>query len=65
MNKKNILILVLKTIVYAATLALGFLGVASLASCSVSRNVRSAGVARIVTTDTTVITHDGYITFKK
>lgn len=65
MNKKNILVIVLKTLAYAITLALGFLGVSSLASCSVSNSVRSAGTARIITVDTTVISHDGYITFKK
>lgn len=63
--KKNIWILVLKIIVYAATLALGFLGVSSLASCAMQRNVSSAGKATIITVDTTVIRHDGYINFKK
>ena len=63
--KKNVWIIVLKTVVYAATLALGFLGVNSLVSCAVQRNVSSAGKATIVTVDTTVIRHDGYISFKK
>ena len=63
--KKNVWIVILKTIVYAATLALGFLGVSSLASCSVQRNVSSTGKATIITVDTTVIRHDGYINFKK
>ena len=63
--KKNVWIVILKTIVYAATLALGFLGVSSLASCSMQRNVSSTGKATIITVDTTVIRHDGYINFKK
>ena len=63
--KKNIWIIILKTIVYAATLALGFLGVSSLASCAVQRNVQSTGKATIITVDTTVVRHDGYIKFKK
>ena len=63
--KKNIWIIILKIIVYAATLALGFLGVNSLASCTMQRNVQSTGKATIVTVDTTVIRHDGYINFKK
>ena len=63
--KKNIWILVLKTLAYAITLALGFLGVSSLASCTLQRNVSSAGKATIITVDTTVIRHDGYINFKK
>ena len=63
--KKNIWIIILKTIVYAATLALGFLGVSSLVSCSVQRDVSSVGKATIITVDTTVVRHDGYIKFKK
>ena len=63
--KKNVWIVILKTIVYCATLALGFLGVNSLVSCSVQRNVSSTGKATIITVDTTVIRHDGYINFKK
>lgn len=63
--KKNIWIIVLKTIVYAATLALGFLGVSSLASCAMQRDVSSVGKAIIITVDTTVVRHDGYIKFKK
>lgn len=63
--KKNIWIIILKTVVYSATLALGFLGVSSLASCAMQRNVSSTGKATIITVDTTVIRHDGYINFKK
>ena len=63
--KKSILILVLKTLAYAITLALGFLGVSALASCTVQRSVSSVGKATIVTVDTTVISHDGFINFKK
>lgn len=63
--KKNIWILVLKTLAYAITLALGFLGVSSLVSCSVQRDVSSVGKATIITVDTTVIRHNGYINFKK
>lgn len=63
--KKNIWVIILKTIVYAATLALGFLGVSSLVSCAMQRNVSSTGKATIITVDTTVIRHDGYINFKK
>lgn len=63
--KKNDWIVILKILAYAITLALCFLGVISLASCSVQRNVSSTGKATIVTVDTTVIRHDGYINFKK
>lgn len=63
--KKNVWIVILKTVVYAATLALGFLGVNSLVSCSVQHSVSSVGKATIVTVDTTVVNHDGFLKFKK
>ena len=53
--KKNIWILVLKTLAYAITLALGFLGVSSLASCTMQRNVSSAGKATIITVESPTV----------
>lgn len=63
MTKKDILIVVLKVIVYAAGLFLGYLGVSSLASCTVQRSSQSFGRAQIVTVDTTVINHSGVLEF--
>lgn len=37
--KKNFLVIVLKLIIYACTLALSFLGAASLTSCAVRRGI--------------------------
>ena len=62
--KKSILILVLKVIIYACTLALGILGVTSLTSCTASRSVDINGRATVVTVDTTVINHNGNLIFK-
>lgn len=64
MISKDVLILVLKCIVAIATAILGILGVASVSSCSASRNVTSLGVTRIVTTDTTVVNHSGCYNLK-
>ena len=63
MTKKDFLIIVLKVIVYAVGLFLGYLGVSSLSSCSVQRSAQSFGRAQIVTVDTTVINHSGVLDF--
>ena len=63
--KKNIWILVLKTLAYAITLALGFLGVSSLASCSMQRDVSITGKATVISVDTTYINHNGSFILKK
>lgn len=65
MNKKDILILILKIVIYGCTLALGVLGVSAMASCSASRDVDVVGKTTIVTTDTTLIHHNTYIKFPK
>lgn len=57
MNKKDILILILKVVIYACTLLLGVLGVTSLTSCAVSRDTSIRGKSTIITTDTTFINH--------
>lgn len=57
MNKKDILILVIKVVIYACTLLLGVLGVTSLTSCTVQRDTAISGKATIITTDTTFINH--------
>lgn len=61
--KKEIVIIILKVIIYAVTLILAALGVTSVTSCTVSRESTSSGRAVIVTTDTTVIDHSGVLEF--
>lgn len=63
MSKKDFFVIVLKVIVYAAGLFLGYLGVSSLASCTVQKSAQSVGRAQIVTVDTTVIEHSGVLEF--
>lgn len=61
--KKEIVIIILKVIIYAVTLILAALGVSTVTSCTVSRESTSSGRAVIVTTDTTVIDHSGVLEF--
>ncbi len=63
MSKKDIFIIILKVISYAAGLFLSYLGVSSLASCTVQKQAQSVGRAQIVTVDTTVIDHSGVLEF--
>lgn len=65
MNKKDILILVIKVIIYACTLLLGVLGVTSLTSCTVTRDTSVVGKASIITTDTTYIYHNTLMAYPK
>ena len=52
MNKKDILIIVVKVLIYALTLIAGYLGVTSLSSCSVNRSLQHRGVGYIQYYDT-------------
>lgn len=61
--KKQILIISLKVLIYAAGCVLAALGVSSVTSCTVSRQSSSVGRAQVVTVDTTVIDHSGVLEF--
>lgn len=63
--KKELLIILLKVLAYAIGLLLAFLGVSAMSSCSMSHNFTGRGTTTVVTTDTTRITHDGYIMFPR
>lgn len=65
MTKKDILILIIKVIIYACTLLLGVLGVTSLTSCAVQRDTSIHGKATIITTDTTFINHSTLFGYPK
>lgn len=60
MDKKEILKIVVKVLLYALTLVGGYFGISSLTSCTASHNVESSGVTRIHVTDTTYIKHNGF-----
>lgn len=65
MEKKEVLKIVIKVLIYALTLIGGYLGICSLSSCSTSHNVETTGITRIHVTDTTYIKHNGFIRSKK
>lgn len=64
MDEKEILKIVIKVLIYALTLIVGFLGVSALSSCTSSHGVVSTGRATIITVDTTVIKHSGFVKSK-
>lgn len=63
--KKELLIILLKVLAYAIGLLLAFFGASAIVSCSVTRTLTGRGTTTIVTTDTTHISHDGYIRFPR
>lgn len=65
MDKKDIFIICIKTLIYALTAILAVLGVSAMTSCSASRSVDVNGRAVIVTTDTTFVNHSSVIKFPK
>lgn len=64
MSKETIIKFIVKVLLYAITLIAGYLGVASLSSCSASKSVQSVGRAKIVIVDSTTIDHAGLLNFK-
>ena len=63
--KKEILIIIIKVLIYALGLIAGYLGVSTLTSCSASSGVHAYGFTKIITTDTTLIEHGQRIDTKK
>lgn len=64
MDKKEILKIVVKVLIYALSLVGGYLGISALTSCSSSHNVESFGFTRIHVTDTTFVKHNGFLRSK-
>lgn len=62
--KKDLLIILVKVLIYALGLIAAYLGVTSLTSCSSSRNVDVHGRATIVTLDTTFVNHTRLFNYK-
>lgn len=63
--RQEIIKIVIKVAIYALGLIATALGVSTLASCATSHGVQSVGKTIIVTTDTTIIKHNGFIRSKK
>lgn len=65
MDKKDILIIALKVIIYACTAILAVLGVSAMTSCSTTKDVDIYGKTTIVATDTTYVNHRTLIAYPK
>lgn len=61
---KELIKLICKILLYIITAIAGFFGVSSLTSCASSASVQIRGKTQVVTVDTTIINHDGYIRSK-
>lgn len=64
MDKKEIIKIVIKVVIYALGLIGSYLGITALTSCSASHSIDGAGKTIIVTTDTTYIYHAGALKTK-
>lgn len=57
MEKRELIKIIVKVLIYALGLIATYFGVSTLTSCSVSRDTSVRGTTRIFTSDTTVIQH--------
>lgn len=63
--KKEIVQIIIKVALYALGLIAAYFGVTSLTSCSTSHNVVVSGRTTIVSVDTTIVKHSGFVRSKK
>ena len=61
---KEIIKIIIKVAIYALGLIAAYFGVTSLTSCSTSHNVAASGRTTIVTVDTTIVKHTGFVRSK-
>lgn len=64
MDKKKIIEIVLKVLLYALTLIGSALGISALTSCAFQRSSVVDGRATIITVDTTFVQHSGFLKTK-
>lgn len=62
--KSEIIKIIIKVALYALGLIAAYFGVTSLTSCSTSHNVVASGRTTIVTVDTTIVKHGGFVRSK-
>ena len=62
--KKDIIKIIIKVALYALGLIAAYFGVSTVTSCSTSHNVVSSGRTTIVSVDTTIVKHGGYVRSK-
>lgn len=61
---KELIKLFCKILLYIITAVAGFFGVSSLTSCASSASVQIRGKTQVVSVDSTIIHHDGFIRSK-
>lgn len=62
--KKEIVKIIIKVALYALGLIAAYFGVSTMTSCSTSHNVVASGRTTIVTVDTTIVKHNGFVRSK-
>jgi hypothetical protein len=62
--KKEILKIIIKVALYALGLIAAYFGVSTMTSCSTSHNFVARGLTTIVTVDTTIVKHNGFVRSK-
>ena len=65
MNKKEKIEVIESTCAVVLWMVICFVVISVFGSCTTSHNVEAKGRTVIVTTDTTVVNHGGYIKFQK
>ncbi len=63
--KKEVIKIIIKVALYALGLVAAYFGVSTMTSCSTSHNVVASGRTTIVTVDTTIVKHNGFVRSKK
>ena len=65
MDKKEIIIIVIKVLIYALGLIAAAFGVSAITSCTTAQHTyKSDGRTVIITNDTTIVHHDGALSIK-
>lgn len=62
--KKDLIIIVIKVLLYALGLLAAYFGVSSLTSCSAFHGVQGTGKTTVILVDTTYLYHDGFLKTK-
>lgn len=62
--KNDFIKIIIKVALYALGLIAAYFGVTTMTSCSTSHNVAVSGRSTIVTMDTTIVKHDGFVRTK-
>lgn len=62
--KNEIIKIIIKVALYALGLIAAYFGVSAVTSCSTSHNVDARGRTTIVSVDTTIVKHNGFVRSK-